>query len=229
MLRWLIKVSAPEPVGPSATSPSYQPIPNGAFGSWIANRTSGVPGLKPLTVMTSFSAKPGVVSTWTEAVACSAQPSGRPWVRTILRLNEPAACAGWASEAPQASAAAARIRGSISFPPAVPVAGKFRTSWMAAGLSSPPVSGFPCPLAGVFPLSRGRGRPCAIHARNGGDDGEEFPEWLMPLAPADQHLVGGGLEGEAQAEEPVERGVRGAPAVDPEHELVELRLQVLRS
>src|SRR4051794_29303149 len=44
-------------------------------------------------------------------------------------------------------------------------------------------------------------------------------EWLMPLAPADQHPVGGGLEGEAQAEEPVERGVRGAPAVEPEHEL----------
>ena len=35
-----------------------------------------------------------------------------------------------------------------------------------------------------------------------------WQEWLMPLAPADQHLVGGGLEGEAQAEEPVERGVR---------------------
>jgi len=58
----------------------------------------------------------------------------------------------------------------------VPVAEKFRTSWTAAGLSSPPVSGFPCPLAGVFPLSRGQGRPYAIHARNDGDDGEEFPE-----------------------------------------------------
>ena len=106
-----------EPLAPIATSPSYQPIPNGAFGSWIANRTGGVPGLKPLTVMTSFSAKPGVVSTWTEAVACSAQPSGRPWVRTILKLNEPAACAGEANEAPQASAAAspraARIRRAV--------------------------------------------------------------------------------------------------------------------
>src|SRR3954470_23101236 len=55
----------------------------------------------------------------------------------------------------------------------------------------------------------------------------KFSQWLMPLAPADQHLVGGGLEGEAQAEEPVERGVRGAPAVEPEHELVEVDLQVL--
>ena len=35
-------------------------------------------------------------------------------------------------------------------------------------------------------------------------------KWLIPLVPVDQHLVGGGLEGEAQAEEPVERGVRGA-------------------
>src|SRR3954468_24353715 len=103
MLKRLTKVSVTEPPAPIATSPSYQPIPNGAFGFWIANRTSGVPGLKPLTVMTSFSAKPGEVSTWTEAVACSAQPSGRPWVRTILKLNELAACAGEASAAPQAS------------------------------------------------------------------------------------------------------------------------------
>src|SRR4051794_4459352 len=78
MLKRLRKVSVTEPLAPIATSPSYQPIPNGAFGFWIANRTSGVPGLKPLTVITSFSVKPGEVSTWTEAVACSAQPSGRP-------------------------------------------------------------------------------------------------------------------------------------------------------
>ena len=31
-------------------------------------------------------------------------------------------------------------------------------------------------------------------------------EWLIPLVPADQHLVGGGLEGEAQAEQTVEGG-----------------------
>src|SRR3954447_2570580 len=57
MLKRLTKVSVTEPLAPIATSPSYQPIPNGAFGFWIANRTSGVPGLKPLTVMTSFSVK----------------------------------------------------------------------------------------------------------------------------------------------------------------------------
>src|SRR3954447_25158175 len=52
--------------------------------------------------------------------------------------------------------------------------------------------------------------------------------WLIPLAPDDQHLVGGGLEGEAEAEQSVERGVRGAPAVEPEHELVEVGLEVRR-
>ena len=117
MLKRLTKVSVTEPLAPIATSPSYQPIPNGAFGFWIANRTSGVPGLKPLTVMTSFSVKPGEVSTWTEAVACSAQPSGRPWVRTILKSNELAACAGEASAAPQASAEASpsgRRRASLA-------------------------------------------------------------------------------------------------------------------
>src|SRR3954447_17124779 len=31
----------------------------------------------------------------------------------------------------------------------------------------------------------------------------ELAEWLISLAPADQHLVGGGLEGEAQAEQSV--------------------------
>src|SRR3954451_3297769 len=48
--------------------------------------------------------------------------------------------------------------------------------------------------------------------------------WLIPLAPADQHLVGGRLEGEAETEQAVEGGVRGAPAVEPEHELVEVGL-----
>ena len=43
MLKRLTKVSVTEPFAPIATSPSYQPIPNGAFGFWIANRTSGVP------------------------------------------------------------------------------------------------------------------------------------------------------------------------------------------
>src|SRR4051794_4762380 len=47
-------------------------------------------------------------------------------------------------------------------------------------------------------------------------------KWLIPLAPAGQHLVGGGLEGEAEAEQAVERGGGVAPAVEPEHELVEV-------
>src|SRR5689334_22118476 len=51
--------------------------------------------------------------------------------------------------------------------------------------------------------------------------------WLIPLAPADQHLVGGRLEGETEAEEAVEGCVRGAPAVEPEHELVQAGLEVL--
>src|SRR4051812_31144237 len=51
--------------------------------------------------------------------------------------------------------------------------------------------------------------------------------WLIPLAPADQHLVGGGLEREAEAEQALEGGVRGAPAVEPEHELVQVGLEVL--
>ena len=108
MLKRLTKVSVTEPLAPIATSPSYQPIPKGAFGTWIANRTSGVLGLKPLTLMTSFSVKPGDVSTWTEAVACSAQPSGRPLVRTILKLNELSACAGEASAGAETAAARPR-------------------------------------------------------------------------------------------------------------------------
>jgi hypothetical protein len=51
---------------------------------------------------------------------------------------------------------------------------------------------------------------------------------LIPLAPADQHLVGGGFEGEAEAEETVEGGVRGAAAVEAEDELVEVGLEVRR-
>src|SRR3954454_5745980 len=46
------------------------------------------------------------------------------------------------------------------------------------------------------------------------------PVWLIPLAPADQHLVGGGLEGEAEAEQALEGGGGVVPAVEPEHELV---------
>src|SRR3954449_8189132 len=52
--------------------------------------------------------------------------------------------------------------------------------------------------------------------------------WLIPLAPADQHLVGGGLEGEAQAEQALEGGGRVVSAVEPEHELVEVGLEVRR-
>src|SRR3954470_303843 len=53
-------------------------------------------------------------------------------------------------------------------------------------------------------------------------------QWLIPLVPAHPHLVGGGLEGEAQAEQTVEGGGGRAPAVEPEHELVEVGLEVRR-
>src|SRR3954467_8776175 len=46
-------------------------------------------------------------------------------------------------------------------------------------------------------------------------------QWLIPLAPADQHLVGGGLEGEAEAEQALEGGGGVVPALEPEDELVE--------
>src|SRR4051795_8484693 len=57
--------------------------------------------------------------------------------------------------------------------------------------------------------------------------GRKSPEWLIPLTPADQHPVGGGLEGEAEPEKPVEGGMRGAASVEPKDELVEVRLEVL--
>jgi uncharacterized delta-60 repeat protein len=57
--------------------------------------------------------------------------------------------------------------------------------------------------------------------------GADLAVRLIPLAPADQHLVGGRLQGEAEAEEAGEGGGRGAAAVEAEHELVEVALQVL--
>src|SRR5215211_1477715 len=54
----------------------------------------------------------------------------------------------------------------------------------------------------------------------------EIDEWLISLAPADQHLVGDGLEGEAQPEQAAERGVRGAPPVEAGDELVEPRVRL---
>src|SRR3954447_4903535 len=53
-------------------------------------------------------------------------------------------------------------------------------------------------------------------------------QWLIPLAPADQDVVGGGLEGEAESEQALEGGGGVVPAVEPEHELVEVTLEVLR-
>ena len=57
---------------------------------------------------------------------------------------------------------------------------------------------------------------------------DEFDLWLIPLTPADQHLVGGGFEGEAEAEETLERPGGVAPTVEAEHELVEVGLEVRR-
>src|SRR3954453_14655108 len=53
-------------------------------------------------------------------------------------------------------------------------------------------------------------------------------KWLIPLAPADQDVVGGGLEGEAEAEQALEGGGGRPAATEAEDELVEVRLQVLR-
>src|SRR4051794_15668447 len=53
-------------------------------------------------------------------------------------------------------------------------------------------------------------------------------EWLIPLAPADQDVVGGGLEGETEAEQTLEGGGGRPAAIEAEDELVEIRLQVLR-
>src|SRR5919202_1319475 len=54
-----------------------------------------------------------------------------------------------------------------------------------------------------------------------------FCVWLIPLGPGNQHLVGGGLEGEAETEQALEGGGGVVPAVEPEDELVEVGLEVL--
>src|SRR5215204_4296178 len=54
-----------------------------------------------------------------------------------------------------------------------------------------------------------------------------FSKPLLPLTPADQHLVGGRLEADGEAEETLEGGGRRAAAIEAEHELVEVGLQVL--
>src|SRR4051794_3421067 len=84
------KKLVPLPVLSTSTSPTYQPTPKGPSGTWIANRSSFVPGFRPLTVMTSFSAKPSEV-TLTEAVALGVQAGLEG---TMLKSNEGAAAAG---------------------------------------------------------------------------------------------------------------------------------------
>src|SRR5215204_7422027 len=56
---------------------------------------------------------------------------------------------------------------------------------------------------------------------------KEIRKSLIPLAPADQHLVGGGLEGSGEAEQALEGGGWRAPSVEAKDELVEVGLQVL--
>src|SRR3954452_5853193 len=51
--------------------------------------------------------------------------------------------------------------------------------------------------------------------------------WLLPLAPADQDLVRGGLESDGEAEETLEGDGRRAASIEAEHELVEVGLEVL--
>src|SRR4051812_26607784 len=64
--------------------------------------------------------------------------------------------------------------------------------------------------------------------RTSQEKGRVCREWLIPLAPADQDVVGGGLEGEAEAEQALEGGGGRPAAIEAEDELVEIRLQVLR-
>src|SRR4051812_44889025 len=52
-------------------------------------------------------------------------------------------------------------------------------------------------------------------------------KWLIPLAPADQDPVRGGLERDGEAEETLEGGGRRAAPIEAEHELVEVGLEVL--
>ena len=56
---------------------------------------------------------------------------------------------------------------------------------------------------------------------------EIFYKPLVPLAPADQHLVRGGLESDGEAQETLEGGGRRAASIEAEHELVEVGLEVL--
>src|SRR4051794_14491875 len=49
-----------------------------------------------------------------------------------------------------------------------------------------------------------------------------LPKPLIRLVPADQHLVGGGLEGEAEAEQALEGGGGVVPAIEAEDELVQV-------
>src|SRR5215218_7812030 len=65
-----------------------------------------------------------------------------------------------------------------------------------------------------------RGRPACPHAC-------DLAKSLIPLAPADQHLVGGGLESSGEAEQALERGGWCTPSIEAEDELVEVGLQVL--
>src|SRR3954465_4938456 len=53
-------------------------------------------------------------------------------------------------------------------------------------------------------------------------------ELLVPLAPADQHLVRGGLESDDEAQETLEGGGGRVASIEAERELVEVGLEVRR-
>ena len=55
----------------------------------------------------------------------------------------------------------------------------------------------------------------------------QLPVPLIPLTPADQHLVGGWLVGECEAEQALEGGSRRVAAVEAKGELVEVGLEML--
>src|SRR5215212_8500407 len=54
-----------------------------------------------------------------------------------------------------------------------------------------------------------------------------YQESLIPLALADQHLVGGGLEGSGEAEQALEGGGWRTPSIETEDELVKVGLKML--
>ena len=88
----VVSVFVTVPVASVVRSARYQPIPNGAFGTWRKNSASVVLGLKPSTLIWNRSLKPSSVTvTW--AWPLGAQAAGRPFERTMSNWTGLAASA----------------------------------------------------------------------------------------------------------------------------------------